>query len=78
MDAKKVAVVGGGISGIGCLWGLRNSHHEVHLYESESRLGGHANTVAFTGNKCQWPVDTGFITLNKETYRRFYSHGLPN
>lgn len=69
MGSKKVAVVGGGVSGIGCLWALRDSGHEAHLYEADDRLGGHANTVQFEKNGCYWGVDTGFIAMNRETYR---------
>jgi predicted NAD/FAD-binding protein len=67
---KRIAVVGGGISGIACLWGLRDEEHEVHLYESEGRLGGHANSVPFEGNGNVATVDTGFITLNEDMYRK--------
>lgn len=67
---KKVAIVGSGCSGIGALWALKSTDHEVHLFEADSRLGGHTNTVTFTspsGSKTQ--VDTGFIVLNTATYR---------
>ena len=67
---KKVAIVGGGISGIACLWGLRNADYEVHLYESNERLGGHANSVSLESHGQVASVDTGFITFNKETYRK--------
>lgn len=44
----RIAVVGSGVSGLGAAWALNEySEHEVHLYESDSRLGGHANTVEF-------------------------------
>lgn len=33
------------------------SDHEVHLYEADSRPGGHANTVAFQANKDRPSVD---------------------
>lgn len=67
---KKVAVVGSGCSGIGALWALKSTDHEVHLFEAESRLGGHTNTVTFRspdGNETQ--VDAGFIVMNGATYR---------
>ncbi|KAF2235269.1 FAD/NAD(P)-binding domain-containing protein [Viridothelium virens] len=68
---KRVAIIGGGISGISCMWELRNAGYEVHLFESESRLGGHASTAKFCGNgRAAW-VDTGFITFDQQTYPKF-------
>ena len=66
---RRVAIVGGGISGIACLWGLRNSHCEAHLFEADPRLGGHADTHIFKGNRGSASVDTGFIAMNERTYR---------
>lgn len=44
----RVAIVGSGTSGLAATW-LLNEHskHEVHLFESDSRPGGHANTVDY-------------------------------
>lgn len=66
---EKVAVVGGGVSGIASLWAMRQSSVEVHLYEASSELGGHANTVPYSLGDKTFPVDTGFIVFNKEAYR---------
>jgi len=68
---KKIAIVGSGISGIGTLYALRQSGHEVHLYESQNRLGGHTNTVLWKHNATSVAVDTGFIVLNTATYRQY-------
>ena len=70
---RRIAVIGGGISGLGCMWGLRHEDCEVHLYESDSRLGGHANTVSFEGCGNCVPVDTGFIAMNEKSYRTWPS-----
>lgn len=68
---KKVAIVGSGVSGIGTLWALQSTDHEVHLYEAGNRLGGHTNTVTFEGLGGQKTnVDTGFIVFNTATYRQ--------
>jgi predicted NAD/FAD-binding protein len=40
----KIAVVGGGISGLAAAL-ILSSRHELSLFESENRLGGHAHTV---------------------------------
>ncbi|KAF8904243.1 FAD/NAD(P)-binding domain-containing protein [Mucidula mucida] len=72
----KIAVVGSGVSGLAATWALNEySEHEVHLYEADSRPGGHANTVPFTvqpgGEKRTVNVDTGFIVFNPYTYPNF-------
>ncbi len=66
---KKVAIVGSGCAGIGALWALNRTHHDVYLYEAADRLGGHTNTVGFKHGKYKTAVDTGFIVLNTATYR---------
>ncbi|KAH7923353.1 FAD/NAD(P)-binding domain-containing protein [Leucogyrophana mollusca] len=72
----KIAVIGSGVSGLAATW-LLNEHsdHEVHLYEADSRPGGHANTVKFfpprRHNAEGVDVDTGFIVLNPSTYPNF-------
>ena len=56
---KRIAVIGGGISGLGAAHMLAD-RHQVVLYEAEGRLGGHARTV-MAGKRGDQPVDTGFI-----------------
>ncbi|MEL7115812.1 MAG: FAD-dependent oxidoreductase [Pseudomonadota bacterium] len=68
MDAapRKIAVIGGGISGMGAAYMLGKSHR-VTLIEAEPRLGGHARTVV-AGRNGDQPVDTGFIVFNEVNY----------
>lgn len=68
---KKVAIIGSGTSGIGALWALNRTYHDVYLYEAADRLGGHTNTVEFSHGKYKALVDTGFIVLNTATYPNF-------
>lgn len=68
-EKKRVAIVGSGCAGIGALWALRSTQHEVHLYEAKDRLGGHTNTVTFKHGDRSVQVDTGFIVMNSATYR---------
>jgi len=68
---KKVAVVGSGSPGIGALWALNKTYHDVYVYEASDRLGGHTNTVDFKKGKFSTKVDTGFHVLNAETFREF-------
>lgn len=62
----KIAVVGGGISGLGAAFMLCKDH-DVSLFEAEPRLGGHARTV-MAGKRGDQPVDTGFIVFNHANY----------
>ncbi len=64
--AKRIAVIGGGISGMGAAYHL-SPDHKVVLFESEARLGGHARTIV-AGKHGDQPVDTGFIVFNYANY----------
>jgi predicted NAD/FAD-binding protein len=66
----KIAVVGSGISGLSCAW-ILNREHDVHLFEADSRLGGHAHTVRVddsSAGAASIPIDTGFLVYNVPTY----------
>ncbi|MBU0538443.1 MAG: FAD-dependent oxidoreductase, partial [Gammaproteobacteria bacterium] len=39
-----IAVIGSGIAGLSSAW-LLSKNHKVTLFEQDSRLGGHTNTV---------------------------------
>ena len=76
---RRVAIVGGGISGMACAQGLAPTAR-VTLLEAEPRLGGHARTV-LAGRNGDQAVDTGFIVFNKVNYpnltRMFDELGVP-
>lgn len=59
----RVAVVGGGIAGLGALWQLAG-RHEVELIDEGERAGGHARTELVG----PLAVDTGFIVFNEVNY----------
>ena len=59
----EIAVVGSGISGLSAAW-LLDKRHQVTLFETDDRIGGHSHTVDVAGI----PVDTGFIVYNERTY----------
>lgn len=63
---RKIAIVGGGISGMSAAYYLA-PYHDVTLYEATPCLGGHARTV-IAGRNGDQPVDTGFIVFNYATY----------
>ena len=69
--SKKVAIVGGGVSGLSAAWHLHTNcpDIEVHIFESEDRLGGHANTISVTpANEKPIDVDIGFMVFNDSNY----------
>jgi len=66
----RIAVIGGGIAGLSAAW-LLGARHQVTLFESDNRVGGHANTVEAPGARGPVPVDTGFIVYNEPNYPNF-------
>ncbi len=62
-----IAVVGAGISGLSAAW-LLSRRYDVTLFESDTRLGGHANTVTVEQEVRATDVDTGFIVYNEKNY----------
>lgn len=67
LPRQRIAVVGSGISGLAVAW-LLAKHHEVTLYEADSRAGGHTHTVDVTLEGKTIGVDTGFLVFNERTY----------
>jgi len=63
----KIAVVGTGIAGMSAAW-LLDRKHSVTVYEKNSRIGGHSNTVDAPTTQGHTPVDTGFIVYNERNY----------
>ncbi|HOZ33289.1 MAG TPA: FAD-dependent oxidoreductase [Tabrizicola sp.] len=76
---RRIAVIGGGISGMAAAH-LLADRHSVVLLEADPRLGGHARTV-LAGKRKDQPVDTGFIVFNRVNYphlvRLFEKLGVP-
>ena len=68
---RRIAVIGGGISGLGAAYSLA-ADHQVTLFEAEPRLGGHARTV-MAGKRGDQAVDTGFIVFNYANYPNLVS-----
>ena len=66
---RRVAVIGGGASGLLTAWLIQQAH-DVVVYEAESRLGGHAQTV---------PVDDdGEIVHAEAGFKYFFDRGNPH
>ncbi|WP_154222349.1 NAD(P)/FAD-dependent oxidoreductase [Marinicella rhabdoformis] len=66
----KVAIIGGGISGMMAAERL-NGHADYVLYEQADCLGGHANTENVVVEGKNVSVDTGFIVFNESNYPHF-------
>ena len=73
MSRPRIAVIGSGIAGLGAAHRLA-PHCDVTVFESDARLGGHANTVDVTlpgpDGDVTHGVDTGFLVFNERTYPR--------
>ncbi|WP_328517756.1 NAD(P)/FAD-dependent oxidoreductase [Devosia algicola] len=71
-----IAVIGSGISGLSTAWLLSRTQN-VTVFEKDSRLGGHTNTVLAATPDGTVPVDTGFIVFNEQNYPNltaFFDH----
>ena len=66
----KIAIVGGGISGLTTAH-LLCGEHEVTLFEANDYPGGHTNTLDVSHGGANYAVDTGFIVFNERTYPNF-------
>ncbi len=71
----RIAIIGGGISGLAAAWGLHQQHDTV-IFEAADWLGGHTHTIDVDwpetrGRQTSYAVDTGFIVFNDNTYPHF-------
>ena len=68
----KIGVIGSGVSGLVSALTLQEKF-EVSLFEKNSKLGGHSNTVTIEQENKKYSVETGFIVLNNKNYPIFTS-----
>ncbi len=64
---QKLAIVGTGIAGMGAAHFL-HKNYDITLFEKNSYVGGHSNTVEVKEGESTVPIDTGFIVYNEVTY----------
>jgi predicted NAD/FAD-binding protein len=67
MKPARIAVIGGGISGLASAW-LLGRRYEVTLFERNHYVGGHSNTMTVEGSRGPVSVDTGFVVFNERNY----------
>jgi len=72
-SSKRVAVVGAGIAGLTSAFYLdRLTDHQVTVFETRDRIGGHAHSHQLVDDAGQaFVVDTGFIVFNDRNYPNF-------
>jgi predicted NAD/FAD-binding protein len=66
----RVAIIGSGVAGLVTAH-LLHRRHDVVLYESDDRPGGHADTRRVELPELTCDVDTGFLVYNERTYPLF-------
>src|ERR1700760_2581920 len=66
----KIAIVGGGGSGLVAAYLLARDH-DVTLFEAGRHAGGHTNTIRVDTAHETHHVDTGFIVMNDRNYPNF-------
>jgi uncharacterized protein len=64
---ERMAIIGTGISGLGCAYFLQN-RYQLTVYEKADYIGGHTNTLRIDEEAGSVPIDTGFMTYNQVTY----------
>ncbi|MBR7888874.1 FAD-dependent oxidoreductase [Marinomonas sp. A79] len=66
----KIAIIGSGISGLTSAY-LLQREHDVTVFESAARIGGHTATIEVPEGASTRNIDTGFIVFNDWTYPNF-------
>jgi predicted NAD/FAD-binding protein len=70
-EARRIAVVGGGISGLLTASELHATGQAVTVFEAGDYAGGHTNTITVDEPGGPLNVDTGFIVFNDRNYPNF-------
>lgn len=66
----RIAVIGMGIAGMVAAH-LLAEEHDLAVFEANDYLGGHTHTIPVSWEGRTYPVDTGFIVFNEQTYPNF-------
>lgn len=78
---KRLAIIGTGMSGMSAAHFLQHDY-DITLFEKNSYIGGHTNTVYVDEDGEKKPIDTGFMVFNDVTYplmiELFHKLGVPS
>jgi uncharacterized protein len=66
----RIAIIGAGVSGMVAAHQLHR-HHDIVVFESGDRAGGHSNTIRVDTPEHTHYVDTGFMVYNDRNYPSF-------
>jgi predicted NAD/FAD-binding protein len=66
----RIAIVGSGVSGLVAAHRL-HPRHDITIFESDDRIGGHVHTWDIKTNRGPLSVDSGFIVYNNRNYPHF-------
>ncbi|TNE60448.1 MAG: FAD-dependent oxidoreductase, partial [Bacteroidetes bacterium] len=70
MKKMKIAIIGGGVSGLSLAYSLESKGIDFMLFEKEKSLGGNACTRQTEHNGRQKHVDMAVNDFNPDTYHR--------
>lgn len=62
-ERRKVAIIGGGISGFAAYWSLRETNHSVELFEETDNLAGFRNPVSVGSYPNFLNIDRSFMNF---------------
>ena len=74
-QGKRVAIIGGGITGLSAAWHALQHGFEVELFESQDKLGGILGTIYWNGRLIEGAADN-FATLDDEALQWCRKLGL--
>lgn len=70
MRKEKVAIIGGGLSGLVSAY-LLSKHYDITLFDAKTYLGGHSYTHYIHENETDIEIDLGFMLFNPKGYPNF-------
>lgn len=77
ISGKRLAIIGGGITGLSAAWHAQQAGFEIELFESAEKLGGILGTIYWDGRLIEGAADN-FATLDDEALQWCRKLGLEN